>query len=120
MRRVFIFLAFLVSALIALVAVIVVGLFLFDTSPSGIIQGMTGMMGGGGTGATQNGGLIIAVAVLIGVIVASLIGFFYFWYRPEIKKSGSVVKTPVEPLHQHVLDFQSVAKPYELVVKGLT
>ncbi len=121
MRRFFFFLAFLFTALVALIAVIVVGIFLFDTSPSEIIQGMSGMMGGGGTGsASPNVGLIVAFAVLIVVVIASLIGLVYFWYRPDMKRSAAVLKTAVEPLHQHVPEFRNVAKPYESVVKSLT
>ena len=120
MRKFFVFLTLLVVSLVSIVAVIIVGFYLFDSPPQSFLDGMAGMMGGTPTSSNLDPALIVIFVILIVVIGVGISGMVYFLVLPEIKKSDSVKKTPVEPLHKHAPDFQSNVKPYESVVSSLT
>ena len=91
MRRVNLFLIILVASLSALTIVVVVGIAVFSSTPwswtggfSGGMMGNSGMMGG----TVQNPALPyfgVAFVVLIGVVVAGVIGLVYYVAIPEIR-----------------------------------
>ena len=95
MRRIYLFLAILIASLVALVAVVAIGLALFSSSPWNW-YGMGGMMqdGGmmGGTLWSPVGSYFwVAFIVLVGVIVVGVVGLAYYFAVPEIRVGAAPV-----------------------------
>jgi uncharacterized membrane protein len=102
MRRIFLFVAILISSLIALAVVVAVGVALFSSSPWSW-YGMGGMMGGGGMGG--NGGTAqtfapyfwVVFVVLIGFAVVGVVGLAYHLAVPEIRVGAAPVVCETPP-----------------------
>lgn len=98
MRRISLFIALLVVSLIALTAVVAVGIALFSSSPwswygYGGMMGEGGMMGGNG-GTVQNpvaSYFWVAFIVLVGVAVAGVVGLAYYLAVPEIRVGAAPI-----------------------------
>jgi uncharacterized membrane protein len=104
MRRIYLFLALLVASLVALVAVVAVGLAVFSSSPwnwygMGGMMGGEGMMGGNG-GTLQNPAgtyFWVAFMVLVGVVVVGVVGLAYYFAVPEIHAGAAPVVCETVP-----------------------
>lgn len=119
MRKLNVFLILLIVSLIAVIALVIVGFYLFNASLQNS-QGIGGMMGGGSSGAVSNPALSVIFFVLVGVVAVSIGGMVYFLVFPQIKRTSSVTKETVMPLHQHATVSQSSSLAYEAVAKDLT
>jgi hypothetical protein len=101
MHRIYLFLAILVASLVALVAVVAVGLALFSSSPWNW-YGMGGMMQDGGmmdgTLESSVGSYFwVAFIVLVGVVVVGVVGLVYYIAVPEIRVSAAPVVCETVP-----------------------
>lgn len=149
MRRVNLFLIILVVSLVALVVVVAVGIAAFSSSPWNWYGGMMGngdgggMMGGNG-GTVQNsaaGYFWVAFIVLIGVVVAGVVGLAYYVAVPEIHAGVAPVVCEAVPkenvvkenaVQENVVEEQSLEQskveqkqevactPLESIVKTLS
>jgi predicted transcriptional regulator len=92
MRRIYLFLAILITSLVALITVSVISLAAFSYSPwnwsgMGGMMGNGGMMGGNGGTVTSSATayFVVAFIVLIGVVVVGIVGLVYYIAVPEIR-----------------------------------
>jgi uncharacterized membrane protein len=131
MRRLNLFLALLIASLVSLTVLIVAGFYLFSSVSQpygnwfgGMMDGNTGrMMGGTGQTAVQNSAVPlfqVGFVVLIGVVVASVIGLAYYVALPEIETgTAPVVYEPV-PEVKVEQEQKAACTPLESIVKTLS
>jgi hypothetical protein len=121
MRKINIFIALLIGSLISLAILIVVGFYVFSTSPypsswmSDMWGNMGGMMGSSDVPVQNPAAPYFSVifVVLVGVVIASVGGLVYFLVFPEIKTTGQ--RTSSEQL-----SAQNGTTAYEAILKTLT
>ena len=131
MRRMNLFLAVLIASLVSLTVLIVAGMYVFTAaqqSPynwmSGMWNGnMDGIMGGTSQPTGQNPALPVfgvAFVVLIGVVVAGVVGLAYYVALPEIETGTAPVVC--EPVSQVKVEQEQEAActPLESIVKTLS
>ena len=129
MRRVNFFLFILVASLLALTIVVVVGIAVFSSTPwswtggfSGGMKGNSGMMGG----TVQNPALPyfgVAFVVLIGVVVAGVVGLAYYVAVPEIRAGVAPAvceNVPQVSAVEAEKESKAVCTPLESIMKTLT
>src|SRR5512135_3074890 len=135
MRRINLFLILLVVSLVGLAVVVVVGVADRSSSPwnwywmGGIMGGSSGMMGGNG-GVTPNPAAVyfwVAFLVLIGVLVAGVVGVAYYAAVPEIRVGAAPVVCETTPKENVVVQEQKIEQmqeaictPLESIVKTLS
>jgi hypothetical protein len=129
MRRVNFFLIILVASLVALTIVVVVGIAVFSSTPwswtggfSGGMMGNNGMMGG----TVQNPALPyfgVAFVVLIGVVVAGVVGLAYYVAVPEIRTGVAPAvceNYPQVSAVEEEKEPKDACTPLESIMKTLT
>ncbi len=135
MRRINLFLILLVVSLVALAIVVVVGVAVLSSSPwnwygmGGMMGGSDGMMGGNGEVAPNAVAVYFWVAflLLIGLLVAGVVGVAYYAAVPEIRVGAAPVVCETAPKENVVVQEQKIEQmqeaactPLESIVKTLS
>ncbi len=143
MRRIYLFLAILITSIVALIAVTIISLAAFSYSPwnwagMGGMMGNGGMMGGNGGTVTNSAAtyFVVAFIVLIGAVVVGIVGLAYYIAVPEIRTGVAPVVCETIPkentiqnrtmLEQNIEQPKTEQKqelnctPLESIVKTLT